>query len=104
MSEKPTLLISPENQQTVLAVSFVLALLAVVFNFYNFNQIGRLTAATSQSSNTNVATIEKHLTNQAQTISALEAKVTAMDGKMSTMSHPAPAAPATPVDTKPVGQ
>jgi hypothetical protein len=96
MSEKRPM-ISAENQQTVLAVCFVLALLSVVFNFYNYTRINRVISATARMNNINVEQIEENLRAQQRAIGALEKKQAEMDGKMSTMSAPAPA-PATAAD------
>ena len=47
MSEKSSI-ISSENTQTVVAVCFVLALLAVAFNFYNYVRIQQLVQVTGK--------------------------------------------------------
>ncbi len=87
--------ISPENQPTFIAVTFVLALLSLAFNFFNYRQVNtvmvgiaaleigdaRLEQATAQKAN--------------ETVVALEARVKDLEAKASATA----AAPATPTAT-----
>jgi len=98
MNEKRPL-ISAENQQTVLAVCFVLSLLGVVFNFYNHTRINRVIGASTRMNNINVEQIQTNLNSQAKALSALEKRVADMDGRMN--APPPPPQPATSTDTTP---
>jgi len=60
MPEKRTLLNS-ESLQTVIAVCFVLALLSVTFNFYNFNRLNNLQSFMAMLNNHNITGMQAQL-------------------------------------------
>ncbi len=78
MSEEPTTL-SPENMQTIVAVSFVLALLALALDFYNFNR-------------TNTIAVVAAVNNQLAV--DLDAKILRVEDRLRALERAAKAAPA----------
>jgi len=60
MSEKRELL-NGDSAQTVIAVCFVLALLSVTFNFYNFNRLNHLQSFMAMLNNHNIAGMQSQL-------------------------------------------
>ena len=88
----PNTILSAENMQTIVAVAFVLALLSLAFNFFNFNQ----TTSISVVALANHRAMQNHSANIADLtmkIEALEA-----DAKKRAAAPP-PAAPA-PVEVE----
>ena len=95
-------MISAENQQTVLAVCFVLTLLTSAFGLYNYSRTSKVISATAHMNNINVENIHGNLKTQGTEITALEAKVTALEGKLTAMTAAAAAAP--PATAAPAGK
>jgi len=93
MSEKSTI-ISSENTQTVVAVCFVLALLAVAFNFYNYVRIQQLVQVTGKIY---AGSLEMDIvaSERLRAFSDLEKRVSAIE------ATPAPAPAPPPVEEAP---
>ena len=92
MSESNSI-ISSENLPTVTAVAFVLVLLSIAFNavnYYRTSQVAVAVAAFEVKDNTQEMQVSKA---NADKVAALEARLAAIEGKMSA-SAAAPAADA----------
>jgi len=81
MSERPDM-ISSDSLQTVVAVCFVLALLSVAFNFYNFTQINHVYGFMAELNNYNVQGVVDNLAATSQRIDALDKKIDGVDKKI----------------------
>ena len=97
MSEKSSI-ISSENTQTVVAVCFVLALLAVAFNFYNYVRIQQLVQVTGKIY---AGSLEQDIVSseRLKAFSDLEKRVAALEATPA----PAPAEPA-PAEGEPAAE
>jgi hypothetical protein len=86
MSEKSTI-ISSENTQTVVAVCFVLALLAVAFNFYNYVRIQQLVQVTGKIY---AGSLEQDIVSseRLKAFSDLEKRVSAMEAAPAPIAAP----------------
>ncbi len=84
MSDTPKI-ITTSNMQTVIAVCFILGLLALAFNFYNFKQIHNVTAGVGNLSVDQMARIDQ--VANPQKVADLEAKVTDLEGKLAALEE-----------------
>lgn len=82
MSDTPKI-ITTSNMQTVIAVCFVLGLLALAFNFYNFKQIHNVTAGVGNLNIDQIARIDQ--VANPEKVSELEAKVADLEGKLAAL-------------------
>jgi hypothetical protein len=69
MSENRPLM-NRDSLQTVVAVCFVLALLSVTFNFYNFNRLNNHQRFMAELNNHNIAGMQSQLTSLSQGLEA----------------------------------
>ncbi len=90
-----TALISGENLQTILAVTFVLALLAVAFNFYNFTRNQQTYFMAVNANNINVQGIEEAIKENKEAnatiilrLDAIDDRLSAMDARISALDRP----------------
>ena len=60
------------NLHTVVAVGFVLALLSIAFNFYNFTRMGQVLEATAIAANGNFNAVDAKIQKLNAKVSALE--------------------------------
>ena len=81
MSEKPQMM-SSDSLQTVVAVCFVLALLSVAFNFYNFTRINHVYGFMAELNNYNMQGVSDHLASSSQRIDALTKRLDGVDKKL----------------------
>ena len=84
MSETPKVITSA-NMQTVIAVCFILALLALAFNFYNFKQIHNVTTGVGNLQIEQMARIDQ--VAKPEKVADLEAKVAALEGKLAALEE-----------------
>ena len=92
-----SVLISGENLQTIVAVTFVLALLAVAFNFFNFTRIQQAYTIAAHVNNENLAGLGGSITDHAAQlqetqvkIDALGEKISALDARITALEQPQP--------------
>ncbi len=88
MSEKPQMM-SSDSLQTVVAVCFVLALLSVAFNFYNFTRINHVYGIMSELNNYNMQGVADNLAASGQQINALSKRVDSLDKKVDKIGNEA---------------
>lgn len=87
--------ISPENQATFIAVTFVLALLSLAFNFFNYRQVNTMMVGVA-ALEIKDANMEKAASKKdADVVAALEVRVKELEAKAAATAA-APAAPAAP--------
>ena len=94
---KPTLLISPENLQTVVAVGFVLALLGVAFNMFNFTQLSRYAAQTKNVVDRNTVT-DATVIDRVNELSELEKSIMTLQERVDKLEGDTHAHAATPAE------
>ena len=75
MSDNENPLISESNLQTVVAVCFVLALLSVAFNFYNFTRINAVFNGLADVQNITVSGVNNANQAQADRVTLLEKRI-----------------------------
>jgi len=74
-------LISTEKQPVILVVVFVLALMSLVFTFYNNQQIERVASFYGAVSMKTVETLENQVGNTSANFTALETRVARLEGQ-----------------------
>jgi hypothetical protein len=85
------------NMKTIIVVTFVLAILAVIFNLVNYQRTNNVMAIVTTGNNINMQTLVDRLaTNQAAT-GALEAKITALEKRIAANEATIKAAAAAPL-------
>lgn len=78
-------LFDPRNLQTILAVAFVLALLSVTFNFYNFTRIQQLTVISARANEASMQTMTTALVEARQQSKALQEQVDELEARLASM-------------------
>ncbi|MBT3221855.1 MAG: hypothetical protein HN348_22490 [Proteobacteria bacterium] len=84
MSEKNQI-ISAGNLQTVVVVCFVLSLLAIAFNFYNFARINQVMAGTQFVNQDSVET-DLAIVNRLNRISNLEGRLASLETQLTALA------------------
>jgi hypothetical protein len=100
MSEKSTL-ISGENLPTIAVVAFVLALLSLAMNYYNYTRIDQVVAGQLEITEKTVDRVRNNAKNYpTEKLTALEARIADLEGKLKEQQAkeeaPAEGEPATP--------
>lgn len=89
-------LFTGESLQTVVAVCFVLSLLSVAFNFYNFTRLMQLAKASTAAENYNTAALDTRSMDNTKKVAELEAKLAAVETRLADAEAKAAAEPVEP--------
>ena len=90
---RETRLIEPDNQQTLIAVAFVLALLSLAFNFYNYQTLTRAAMFLSSLDLAEFKRSQQQAQDANAEIDALQAEVAALRARLDTLEQAAGAPP-----------
>lgn len=94
MRKEGSPVLSSENLQTVVAVCFVLSLLAVTFNFYNFTRVQRAEDIAVRAASVDVKALHGALAEARQETAELRDQVGKLEQELAGMKAQASAAPA----------